>query len=768
MAFDVFYLVPARGCTGAKQALDLGQNKASAISIPARNDITQDSGIKGFAVCIDPQATEEWTFTIGNDKESDIFLPCSKHIRCTFWLSGRLDDPDNVALMISDRSAVSVEIMDPINETEMANQVMDNISNSTRFLNCPKELFIGDYRFDIHRTPPRTERDAARFESRKRQAMTERLRDAVEEWRDTGILLGAGANGKVYQLRGMRTSIKAARKRVIALSYDQIREIKAELDMIKSLDHVRTPLNDARSCTLKLFSQEHIMRCLGSLDHRLGSSFGMDIIMPFYSTDLEHFISSQPDANIFEIVFPQIMDGVEYLHMKGIVHRDLKSGNIMLLYPKAPFRIAITDFGLSKALQGNLNTGFKGTPFYVAPEVISSSIQSVEGKDYLQYSYPIDIFSCGVIALQLLEPRKFKQILDPLALKYYAQGHQTSVLSNFYQQLREVCPRLAGKWSKLILAMLDKQPSRRPTASGVLSVLKNPTASIEQGTLEVIQEEPVQPRSTRDKTETTRTRRPQAPPVQIEPVTVPHADPQPSQVPVAFPKARPVLGVPCEIRQQPRLVPTRLVPARLNNALVQQTRRVARDPPASSVFKSEDSIKRAMMARMRQANKPPARPYKERLASLMEKQKQAVARHKAQVKPTVSTPPAAPTAEVTLPGQKDLPTFDPARPTISNSKLTGSGSRRLDAKELTSTRNHDRLYKRIHRRLKVYKTYAWATHPVEAVLEGTPRYAQVQAAKLLQKIAKGPKQRMLPGGLCRCHHRDHTVNSTFGPCTAHS
>ena len=62
--------------------------------------------------------------------------------------------------------------------------------------------------------------------------------------------------------------------------------------------------------------------------------------------------------------FIQIIKGLQILHASGIVHRDLKSANILL----SGKNIKIGDFGLAKKYRkGDLLNSYKGTPLNMAP-----------------------------------------------------------------------------------------------------------------------------------------------------------------------------------------------------------------------------------------------------------------------------------------------------------------------------------------------------------------------------------------------------------------
>uniref|UniRef100_A0A674NKJ8 non-specific serine/threonine protein kinase n=1 Tax=Takifugu rubripes TaxID=31033 RepID=A0A674NKJ8_TAKRU len=90
----------------------------------------------------------------------------------------------------------------------------------------------------------------------------------------------------------------------------------------------------------------------------------------------------------------QILDGVEYLHSKRIIHFDLKPENIMLLDRNVPLpHIKLIDFGLAHKIEAGVE--FKnifGTPEFVAPEIVNYEPLGLEA----------DMWSIGVITYILL------------------------------------------------------------------------------------------------------------------------------------------------------------------------------------------------------------------------------------------------------------------------------------------------------------------------------------------------------------------------------
>ncbi|GAB0138165.1 hypothetical protein EsDP_00006409 [Epichloe bromicola] len=87
-------------------------------------------------------------------------------------------------------------------------------------------------------------------------------------------------------------------------------------------------------------------------------------------------------------IINQILEGLKYLHEKGVIHRDLKPGNI-LVTTRQPIHIKVADFGISSKVADMHNT-MCGTCLYAAPEIWTPP-----------YTEKIDIWSVGIIVLEL-------------------------------------------------------------------------------------------------------------------------------------------------------------------------------------------------------------------------------------------------------------------------------------------------------------------------------------------------------------------------------
>jgi polo-like kinase 1 len=140
----------------------------------------------------------------------------------------------------------------------------------------------------------------------------------------------------------------------------------------------------------------------------------------------------------------QLINAVSYLHDNSIIHRDLKPENLFL---DDELNLKVGDFGLATRLNNPFATRTEhcGTRQYMAPEVV--------GKR--PYSFPVDIWSMGVIMYRLLLGR------HPFQPTQRGETTDWKILTNDYSFPKDLWINRHAK--DLISAMLHPNPDKRPS-----------------------------------------------------------------------------------------------------------------------------------------------------------------------------------------------------------------------------------------------------------------------------------------------------------------
>jgi serine/threonine protein kinase len=173
--------------------------------------------------------------------------------------------------------------------------------------------------------------------------------------------------------------------------------------------------------------------------------------------DLEHYCQKDtllPLRKILQIV-SQTAEALDYAHRNGVIHRDIKPGNIMVLEKGD---IKVTDFGIAKAVSSSqTRTGIiLGTPNYMSPEQING--RKIDGRS--------DIFSLGVVFFQLLTgelPFKGKTLTE-LFYQITQAAHPNP---------KEINPKVVRPCVQLIDRALAKDPEQRFQKAGELARYAN-------------------------------------------------------------------------------------------------------------------------------------------------------------------------------------------------------------------------------------------------------------------------------------------------------
>lgn len=153
------------------------------------------------------------------------------------------------------------------------------------------------------------------------------------------------------------------------------------------------------------------------------------------------------------MLFKALADAIDYAHSRGVIHRDLKPGNIMFT-PRR--RVVLTDFGIARVTYGPRYTTTNaviGTPAYMSPEQAQG--ESVDSRT--------DIYSLGVILYELVTGRIPFEGDNPIAIIM-------KLVNESWPHPTVVNPALPRPVEQVILKAMHKNPNERYQTAGEMAL----------------------------------------------------------------------------------------------------------------------------------------------------------------------------------------------------------------------------------------------------------------------------------------------------------
>ncbi|KAI8615047.1 MEK kinase, partial [Chytriomyces sp. MP71] len=266
-----------------------------------------------------------------------------------------------------------------------------------------------------------------------------------------GNMIGQGSFGAVY------FGVNLATNELIAVKQVQLVPLKAKHGKPSPSSSRVQKMVEALSVEISLLrelSHEHVVRYLG-----------FDVVDHVVSVFLEYVDGGSLasmlsrygrfEYGLAQSVTNQMLSGLEYLHDRCIIHRDIKGANILVNKLGV---VKIADFGISKKneykYQTNSRMSVQGTVFWMAPEVMTN-----KGGGY---SAKVDIWSLGCVVYEMLQGHHPWQNLNEMQIMWKVGMEKAAppVPDNCREDAKEFLARC-----------FVVEPESRPTARELFSCI---------------------------------------------------------------------------------------------------------------------------------------------------------------------------------------------------------------------------------------------------------------------------------------------------------
>lgn len=258
--------------------------------------------------------------------------------------------------------------------------------------------------------------------------INEKLEDRIKEDFDIIKVLGQGNFSTIYLAKSKESEEPVA----IKIFKNKSNEIENEYAVLQNLDHPNI---------MKVFEIIH--------DKASGNKI---LIMEFAGDRTLKDIQLHNEPQIFSEeetikIFLQILDAVDYLHLRKVAHCDLKMENVV--YNRDAETVKLIDFGFSGTFREKIDSLFCGTMGYMSPQLLQK-------KEYCPFK--ADVWALGIIL--------FKMLFNFFPYKGRNETEMLMRIQNFKLTFPNSI-RISKRMSKLISSILVFNEDDRPTVGDV-------------------------------------------------------------------------------------------------------------------------------------------------------------------------------------------------------------------------------------------------------------------------------------------------------------
>ncbi|KAF2795771.1 serine/threonine-protein kinase-like protein CLA4 [Melanomma pulvis-pyrius CBS 109.77] len=237
--------------------------------------------------------------------------------------------------------------------------------------------------------------------------------------------IGQGASGSVYVARIRESATSPTARRILNENGPRAQVAIKQMDL---RNQPRKELIVNEIIVMKDSKHPNIVNFLDAFLQEEQSELW--VVMEFMEggalTDVIDNNSSISEDQIATICF-ETCKGLEHLHNQNIIHRDIKSDNVLL---DGRGNVKITDFGFCAKLteQRSKRATMVGTPYWMAPEVVKQK----------EYGNKVDIWSLGIMAIEMIESEPPYLNEEPLKALYLIATNGTPRLKKPDQLSKEL------------------------------------------------------------------------------------------------------------------------------------------------------------------------------------------------------------------------------------------------------------------------------------------------------------------------------------------